>query len=144
MNVRNSSASKAFTVAMALCFSVSAVAGFRQVNRTITVNQSGRIATGHLAGARVSADTAQQIGCLATIQDFSGGAPELSGTVVEWGYCYAVTTAGNSAFCFSSNPRTVAVIRNLQGDALLEFHWDENGLCTLIQLTEASSLEPKR
>jgi hypothetical protein len=144
MKVCNMSVRRAIAIAMALCFTVTAVAGYRQVQRTIVVNQADQVATGQLAGARASTDATQQIGCVAAIENTSTGDADSPAYIYHWGYCLAVTTTGDSAFCFSLNPEMVAAMRNLQGDAVLEFHWNLNGQCTLIQLNQSSTQEPKR
>lgn len=144
MNVRSLSARMAITLAMSLCFSVTALAGFRQAHRTVNVNQTDRMASGQLAGARASTDTTQQIGCFTSVQDYSTAGSSSSGSVVQWGYCVAVATNGTTGFCYSSKPDLIAAMRNLQGDAFLEFYWNSNGECSLIMLTQSSTLEPKR
>ncbi|MBC8026749.1 MAG: hypothetical protein H7Y89_12205 [Steroidobacteraceae bacterium] len=135
---------RAITVAMALCFSVTALAGFREVNRTVVVNQTQRYASGHLAGARASTDATQHIACVATIENASTGDANSPASISQWGYCFAATATNSSAFCFSANPEMVGAMRNLQGDSLLEFRWNLNGQCTMVQLKQASGLEPKR
>ena len=70
--------------------------------------------------------------------------PGQDGGASRQGICYATDARGVSGFCLTSDPALLAVIATLQGDSLVNFNWNANGVCIQVDVRQGSSLEPKR
>ena len=94
----------------------------------IYVDRTGRSASGALATVRSMPDSNSLIGCalFATSAD-----------------CVASDASGMWVSCVTSDPAHVATLRALNGDSMLAFTWDANGVCTSFQLENVSAYAPK-
>jgi hypothetical protein len=82
-------------------------------------------ASGSIAGARYSADSAQYIGCAIN------AAPHI--------YCYARDSAGNVASCFSNDPQHIAAGRQLTDSSHLRFELNpSDSACINVRIYNSS------
>ena len=113
-----------------LVLSSDALAGQR-VNNEVSINLSGRVASGSLGGARNSSDTRQSLGC--AINNFS-----------IW--CFATDRNGVSVTCSAPSAKYqefARVIAGLNSDSNLQFAWDTAGSCLNLFSWTASYYAPK-
>jgi hypothetical protein len=141
MNSRSIRARLLVSAVSALAFGATALAGAKEPVRTVVVNTVDRSASGHLAGARASADAIQYIGCSVHTID---SAPERSDGIFRMAFCYARALNGASAFCTTYDNDVVQMLSTVQGDTRLDFRWDAAGYCTSFVTIQTSTLEPKK
>ena len=119
----------AAALAMGL-FASTAFAGNKSVYE-VTINTVGAKpnATGDLGYVRNTADPYQYIGCEAT---------------ATLGNCYAVTSAGVSKTCTTTDAALIELIRSIKGDSNLYFSWSStDGSCKNIRVRNDSLAAPK-
>jgi hypothetical protein len=86
-------------------------AGTQEVFVYSNSNATGTIASGSMVGARYSADSKQYIGC--TLHARPNAAPSIT--------CSALTSAGKSAACTSTDPEYVEQTQRLTDSSYLRF-----------------------
>jgi hypothetical protein len=116
------------SASVGLFASASALAGFH-TGQAVVIVDDDRLANGDLGYVHNTADKNEYIGC------------EVYG---DWGYCYAMNTAGTYRACATSDPDMVSTIRSLQSDSYLSFWWSDSGYCSSITVRTESMTEPKR
>lgn len=131
------------TVALIVGTAIPASAG-RRTPAPVTINTSTKTASGSLGSARKSSDNNQHIGCYAQIYpvlDPNAPPSEYSTTYYN---CFAVTSTGTAAGCILpfGQHATYDVPRTLAEDSFLKFTWNDQGLCTSIEVQNYSYYEP--
>ena len=114
----------------------SAFAGAKNYG-PVLINTSLRTASGSVGDARNSADSTQYIEC--AVQGYSASSGG-SSVVVCWAQDVKRTMV--SCFAFDAELRQAAAAIN--GDSTIQFDWDANGRCTMIQATNGSTFSPKQ
>ncbi len=94
----------------------------------ISVDRTHRWASGALGTVRSSPDGNSLIGC---------GSNGLNVT------CVASDASGMWVSCVTSDPTLMTSIRALNGDSMLAFTWDTNGVCSSFQIENVSAYDPK-
>lgn len=117
-----------FALALVLASTtLTASAGLR-VTSPVWVDPQERIVMGAFGDTRATADNVQYISCMT-------GAFSL-------GSCAAVDAKGRTGACSTFNPDQIATIRSLTQHSFIIFSWDERGICTSIQVQNASWSTP--
>ena len=116
--------------ALTLATAEPARAGYKSAT-TVYVHSSG--AWGDLGAVRNSPDTLQSLYCRLT--SLASGSNQV--------VCYAMDTAGNQAFCWTSAPNLVDTVRGLNGDSRLAFTYYPDNTCERIEVTVSSVAPPK-
>lgn len=101
----------------------------------VTVDLAGRHAWGSLASTRNSPDSTSMIGCGVHYDNVN------KKNNVN---CAASDAKGTSTQCATQQPELVQIALGINGDSLLGFRWDDKGVCTDIEVVNASYLEPKQ
>jgi hypothetical protein len=101
----------------------------------VTVDLAGRHAWGSLASTRNSPDSTSMIGCGVHYDNVN------KKNNVN---CAASDAKGTWAQCATQQPELVQIALGINGDSLLGFRWDDKGVCTDIEVVNASYLEPKQ
>jgi hypothetical protein len=116
----------------------AAMAGYKlssQVSVTQNADGSGS-ARGALGSARNSVDSLQYIGC----EHYVYTSPFFVDTM----HCFARTSAGVVATCYSTEPTFIAAAASMSGDSYVSFTFDSNAVCTSFVVGHKSQYEPKK
>jgi hypothetical protein len=108
----------------------SATIGIDDVTVILAPDNSGT-AWGSMGFARNTPDSTQSIGC--SLQ----GPPLMSG-------CFAVSPAGLSVKCTTSDPTFAFVVSGIASDSFVNFSWDKTGTCMTVALSTDSTRQPKK
>ncbi|MCE9580673.1 MAG: hypothetical protein K8W52_46560 [Deltaproteobacteria bacterium] len=88
-------------------------------------------AYGSLDGARASANTTEQLGCLTN--GYPGGA---------YGFCRATSAAGVNLTCYTFDPSIIGAIRTIDSESYVTFYADKGGMCTMVSIDTNSVYKP--
>ncbi len=99
----------------------------------VNIDLANRRASGSLGGARNSIDAVQFLGCVTTGN--TNGAQTAT--------CWAQNAAGTYISCLTTSPVLIDMARSLNGDSVLQFHWDATGQCTYLYIENDSYYAPK-
>ncbi len=121
----------------------AARAGSKQSkNVVVTLGATTSTASGSLATARNSTDTAEGIGCtISTNMTPTGSSTEL--------FCSAASnrslTGGSTVrgSCETEDPALISIAESLRGDSFLTFSWNSEDDCTSIKVENYSYAAPK-
>ncbi len=129
---------------LALCaftgFSASALAG-QKLRSDVMVTTDGISINAHgaIGTARNSLDANQRIGCVLKANTASS---TLSAS------CDATSAAGTQAFCITSSPQLIEVIKSIGTDSYISFSYlpsaSSNPTCSQINISDSSVYEPKK
>ena|SRR5688572_11733229 len=116
-----------------LAMSATTLAGSKS-EYPVYVDTTWRTAEGSIGTARNSADNVQQIGC-------RQNAYEASATVS----CWARSANGVYVSCYNSTSETMRqAVANITSDAYVYFAYNTSGVCTVVQVVNASLFAPKQ
>ncbi len=99
-----------------------AMAGYKVLNRVVSINPTNRSAQGEMSGARNSADSTQWIGCGATRLPGNSG----------FGFCQATDASGRYIFAYTTDVGLIEHLSKIPSDAFVDFSWDANGMLTSV------------
>ena len=119
-------------VAVGVLAAGTAWAGTRY-SANVSVNVTGRQASGAMGTAYNSPDTNQYIGCWVT--SYSTGTTSVN--------CAARDAAGMNGWCVTSSAELVKVALSINSESHVRFNWDEGGNCTQLAVNNFSYWDKK-
>lgn len=140
MNSRIRTAATAATLPLVLS-SFAAAAGTTEAFRVqmLTFNDGSGTAVGDLRTARRSSNALERIGCTMVTTETKVGDPT---SVRHAGTCQARDAAGQTATCFTRNPRLLDSMQAATSYGFVRFDWRVDGSCKSITYTHSSTLLP--
>jgi hypothetical protein len=119
---------RSLVAAMAMTvIAATAVAG-STTTQVVVISTSKSFAYGDLGFVRNTWDAVQSIGCKYT---------------ATWGACFATESTGLYKSCVTTDPALLEVMRSINGDSWLMFHWTADGNCSAVEVQQASVSAPK-
>lgn len=119
-----------FALSLLLVALPLAHAGFK-ASGPVFVSTTSRFAQGGMGDSRSSAGTTSYIGC-----------KTLTYGATDYLACFAATTSGTYASCYTYDARIIAAARSITTASYIYFYWDASGVCGELDVTNMSQYAP--